>query len=216
MPARYVQRLERRSGGFVDAVVSEGTQADARYWHHEVKSYIAPRRLDSKWNWPRMVPWYQLIERIRNRHAVFLKVSSATSSGHAFPIGQLLLSDGYPFFPDARNERCVLLLYLAAAPAAALSAHGLPTDLKIMRPLVDTAIQFSFDRGYDGRMTLHAAKGAGGQQDRDLYDKYKTGCKLKSFRKGRKVALVRPNDGRYFYVDEGLAVQLTADLNYLR
>ena len=202
---RYVRQVESRAGGRVPVVVTEGSQEDARYWHQTVQPYIVSAtefRLDEKWHWPRLLSWTRVLEFFAGRNAVFFQLNAPTSGGDAFPLGQVLLADGYPFFPDP-PKRSVFLWYLTGAPAEALRAFGLPTDLKLMRALVDIGIQFSGQRGYAGRLTLNAAASGNQSADRALYEKYERGVGLTPYaHTAPAVSFVRPNDGRYFYADE--------------
>lgn len=135
--------------------------------------------------------------------------------GDAFPVGQLLVADGYPYFPDT-GQPSVFLWYMAATPTDALIVHGLPSDLKLMRALVDTAIQFSFQRGYDGRLILHAALSGNTSEDNELFQKYERGVGLIPYPGSNRIGPVRKNDGRYFYSDNAKSLALTANLDYLR
>lgn len=217
MPGKYIRRLARKSGTFVDTVVAEGMRSDAVFWHTNVQlPFIAGTgRLDRHWNWPRLVTWTPILEKTLLRNSVYLQLSCQKPDGRAFPVGQVLISDGYPFLLD-HAKPSIFLWYLAGAPETALEANHLPKDLKLMRPLVDIAIQFSFQRGYDGRLSLHAAAGGGRAADRDLLQKYGKGCKLIPLGRSGRVSPVRKNDGRYFYADPQRAVELSADLDYLR
>ncbi len=220
MPGKHINRLETRSGTFIDAIIIEGGLDEARYWHQNVqRPYIASSpnfRLDRNWNWPRLVRWLNTVELLAGRNTAFFQINVNTSLGSAFPVGQIFVSDGYPFFPDQRQPS-IFLWFLAAAPADALRAGGLPDDLKLMRPLVDAAIQFSFQRGYDGRLTLHAAASGDRRNDIDLYTKYEKGVALIPYgKRSFLISWLRRNDGRYFYADEKCALDLTAKLDYLR
>jgi hypothetical protein len=216
---RHLRFVELRSGGQTPVVVTEGTLEDARYWHQTVQPFVADTtgaRLDRKWHWPRLLSWTSALERMAGRNAVFFQLNAQTPTGEAFPLGQVLLSDGYPFFPDQR-QASVFLWYLASAPPSALSAYALPSDLKLMRPLVDIGIQFSIQRGYAGRLTLHAAASGDSTADRNLCDKYEKGVGLAPYgRPAWLVSLFRPNDGRYYYADEARALYLSNRLNHLR
>ena len=110
--------------------MAEGTAKDAIYWHQNIQApYIADSgRLDREWNWPRLVTWTPILEKVLLRNSVFLQISCATPKGLAFPVGQILVSDGYPFLPN-HTQPSVFLWYLAGAPEAALAARGLPKDL---------------------------------------------------------------------------------------
>jgi hypothetical protein len=217
LPGKHISKLEVKSGGFVDAIVTEGTAESALYWHQQVQApHIAgTARVDRNWNWPRLMTWTSLLEKLLGRRAVFFQLNCAAATGSAFPVGQILVSDGYPFLSD-HHKRCIFLWYLAGAPADALKTHGLPTALKLMRPLVDIAIQFSVQRGYGGRLALHAASNKNAADDKALCEKYEKGCKLIPFSAAKRLSGARKNDGRYFYAHEQRALEVSSDLDYLR
>lgn len=220
MPGKHIAHLETRSNTLIDAIVIEGGLAEALYWHQNVHlPYIAKSpdfRLDRKWNWPRKVRWFNILERLLGRNTAFFQINVKDALGFAFPVGQVFVSDGFLFFPGQR-QASIFLWFLAAAPTTALVAQGLPADLKLMRPLVDVAIQFSFQRGYDGRLTLHAAPSGNQGNDKELFDKYEKGVGLIPYQNPASfISRSRRNDGRYFYADENRALDLTARLDYLR
>ena len=214
----HVQNLQTRAGGFIPAIVTEGDLRDAVYWHQNIHlPFIATSptfRLDRHWNWPRLVFWTYIIEKLMGRNTAFFQINVATPSGNALPVGQLLVSDGYPFFPRL-DEPSIFLWYLAAAPLTALHHHKISADFKLLRVLVDIAIQFSFQRGYDGRLTLHAASSGVAAEDKNLYDKY-CAIGLTPYAPHLPIRYVRRNDGRYFYADELSASRLSAALDPLR
>jgi len=222
MQGRFVTRIDTKSkpGGAVDVKIAEGNLMGAWRWHQAIQApFIAndPRRLfDHDWHWPGLLLWTSAAERALGRRAVFFQVNATLKSGGALPIAQMIVSDGYTYFP--RNEdQCVLLWYVAAAPEQALAHHGFPPDLRLLKPLVDTAIQFSALRGYKGRLVLHAASCGDGPADQKLYDIYGKGLGLAVYDGPLgKISYARANDGRYFYADEKHALDFAQALDYLR
>jgi len=218
LPGTHVQNLQTLAGGLIPAIVTEGDLRDAVYWHQTIHlPFIATSptfRLDRQWNWPTLVSWTYIIEKIMGRNTAFFQINVATPAGNALPVGQVLVSDGFPFFPGL-GEPSIFLWYLAAAPLAALRYHKIPHDFKLLRALVDVAIQFSFQRGYDGRLTLHAASGGVAAEDQNLYDKYYA-IGLIPYALHLPIRFVRRNDGRYFYADQSCANRLSKVLDPLR
>ncbi len=215
MPGTHITRLPTTSGGLIDAKVVEGGREEARRWHNVIQPLIATTdRLDRHWNWPRLVDNFGLLERLALRNTAYLQINVADPNGNAVPVGQVFVSDGFPYFPRHR-EPCVFLWYLAAAPAAALRANQVPSDLKLLRPLIDLALQFSFQRGYLGRLTLHAATSGDRAKDDVLCAKYEK-ARLIPIKKSRFVSWFRRNDGRYFHADEQRALDLSEKLDNLR
>jgi hypothetical protein len=219
MLGRFVTHLDARSDPALRAAkIIEGGLRQARRWHHEIHlPFIAKdaARLDHRWNWIRLIAWTSLLERTALRRAVFLQLNTRLANGDALPVGQILVSDGYRYFPRPPGP-CVFLWYLSTAPPAALVHHGLPADLRLMKPLVDAALQFSELRGYRGRIALHAASSGEPKADQKLSDTYAKGIGLAPFPASGRVSAVRTNDGRYFHADEQRALDLAAPLDYLR
>jgi len=214
---KFITKLEVGNGpNLIDVKVTEGGSTDAKFWHQNIQiPYISSStRLDRNWNWPNYIFWYDLMERFLGRNTVYFQINGEDAHGNAFPVGQLLISDGYPFFPD-KYQPCVFLWYLSAAPKEALIDYGLPADLRILRALADTAIQFSFQRGYDGLLTLHAASSNKPAEDSQLFGKYQS-VGLVPYPADKRIRPLRKNDGRYFYADRAKSLALTAKLNYLR
>ena len=214
---KFISNLNCQSGATIPVIVTEGGNGEAKLWHQKIQiPYIAGSgRLDQNWNWPNLVFWFHLMERLLGRNTAFFQFNAKDNRGDAFPVGQLLVSDRYPYFPD-KGQPSVFLWFLSAAPTQALIARGLPSDLKLMRALVDTAIQFSFQRGYEGLLTLHAALSGNPSEDNELLQKYERGVELFSYPATRRISPVRRNDGRYFYSDHAQSLALTTKLNYLR
>ena len=240
---KFVREIETKGGRRLPVLISEAGAEGARYWHQRVQPHIinaesrqgngendaeaqsnthgntqGNNRLDRHWNWPGLYQWTMLLERLNKRRVVLLQMNVELADGDAFPVGQVLLSDGYPFIRNPRKPS-VFLWFLAGAPRGALQEAGLPVDLKLMRPLIDVAIQFSFMSGYEGRISLHAARSGNQEGDEKLYNQYgHIGLKPHLGKLGRFIRFVtlRQNDGRYFYADEQKALDLSQKLDYLR
>lgn len=220
MSGDFIKRLGQPAGTQIAVTIVEGGLREARRWHHDVHlPFISkdPTRLDRSWNWPRKVAWTSALERASGRRSIFLQLNVPSAGGDAFPVGQILVSDGFPYFPRPPSGDCVFLWYLAGAPDSALRRLGLPTDLRLMRSLVDTAIQFSLLRGYDGRVALHAAKPGDPTVADVLPGTYKVGVGLAPYPKSHgRISPFRPNDGRYYHADERRAQNIAKVLDYLR
>jgi hypothetical protein len=162
-----------------------------------------------------LITYLHLFERLAQRNTAFLQINVSDNQGTAIPVGQVLVSDGFPYFPRHR-EPCVFLWFLAAAPKEALRAHQLPDDLKLLCPLVDLALQLSFQRKYSGLMALRAATSGNSADDKTLYDKYEKRADLIPVKPSIFISIFRRNDGRYFHADEQRALDLSQKLDTLR
>jgi hypothetical protein len=205
--------------------IAEATAATLALWEARVQPHVRAARefrFDRKWQWQKLARFHQVQESIVGlsgtrpaARILLLQVFAEIAGGAAFPVGQVLLACGFPFIGDW-SEPSVFLWYMAAAPRAALHAEGLPPDLKLMRVLVDVAVQQSLASGYAGRVGLHAARSRWNlAANRDLYNRYRH-IGLAPLPGGLRASLGRRNDRRYFYLDPPLALDFARRLDYLR
>ena len=230
--------LPARNGDRVPAEVVIVSHTQFRYWHQRVQlPFIRPDegRLDRYWHWERFARFYRALELTLERTTTNLQILVPDRDGKEFPAAQLLVSDGYPYLPDPQKQ-CVFIWYLTGAPRAAFEAYGIP-DLKTLKPMIDVAIKHSFDLGYEGRVCLHAARHWNWlalwkwrhilkyrryrEADRALCDKYSGAGMLPLPVRSWLDRIImlgvgRANDGRYFYADERLALDLSKKMDYLR
>lgn len=157
------------------------------------------------------------IERRVGRDASLYCVEVPSSGGLAVPLAMMLLSEGYPSL-DGSSRPSVYLWFLAAAPTTALKTlgytHSRPSLL--VEALLDTAIQRSYELGYDGRVGLHAAPEGG----HGLYCRYRDGARMTALRGDVQLTYLRrlmgAKDDRYFWSDPKLSQSLSNSLDYLR
>ncbi len=225
MPAQFISRVAGRSGGFIAVKVVDPTPATHAAWNQRVQPYVQRSRefrFDRHWNWQRLLAFHRLQESLIGGASVrpacevlALHLVAQLGNGEAFPVGQLLLAAGFPFVKDWAQPS-VFIWYLAGAPPAALRAAGLPDDLALLRPLVDIGVQESIARGYEGRVCLHATRSWWNlRANRALYRRYEH-IGMKPLRGSLMASLGRPNTRRYFYLDEGAALDFADRLDYLR
>lgn len=218
MPAgTFVSFLPGAAGGEpVPVTVAEGDVSDAEHWDREIQEpWIAQTdRIDAAWRWRRNYLRSAVVEAAVGRELAYLLIQTPAPNGDAFTVGHVLLSNGYPYPPD-RSLPCVFLWYLAGAPSEAAAAAGVPPYKGLLAALVDAAIQFSYIRGFDGRICLHASPAGTTAQQAELAERYKR-VGLKPWTGRWFAGWFRRNDGRYFFADEALAAKLTADLDAYR
>ncbi len=216
MTGAFIRKIPIVTGDWLPCDVVEGTTADAQDWHALVQPYIrsAPTfQPDSHWNWPRMVRATQFAESMLGRDCVYFRLTTF-ANGERVPLGQILLSIGYDFLPDVRQQS-IYLWYLAAAPEGFLRSYGLPR-VKILRPMIDTAIQFSLMSGYDGRVCLHAMPCDDPRYHAELFAKYQSVGLTPIPASQRIPKLTKFNDGRFLYCDNTSWLGISSALDYLR
>lgn len=219
MQPRMLHRLPLRGGKlFIDVDIYEGRLADAQTWDWHVQPHLrGTERLDAEWDWPWLFSKSVLIEAARGRRVSLQCVNVPNSEGVSVPLGLMLLSEGYPAL-DGTSQESVFLWYLSSAPGAALAKMGVryAKPNLVLHALIDTAIQRSYELGYDGRVGLHAAPRGGD----DLYCRYRDDVRMSSLGGNTRLTLARRlkggNDGRYFWCDPKLSQSLSNSLDYLR
>lgn len=225
-PGNFVTRLQTKAGMSLSAKVVEATVEDAQWWHANVQiPFIGvdngvgkDERIDRAWDWPTIVVRSAVFEALATaRSCAYLQLLCRREDGLGIPVGQVLLVDGYPLI-TRRSQESVFLWYLTGMPPKALSHFGIPADLKVLRALVDIAVQFSFLRAYRGCICLHADRHGSKPARDELVAKYKA-IELQQVAWAWyrfMVSPVRRNDGRYFVADDVRALHLTAKLDSLR
>jgi hypothetical protein len=212
----FVRTLVGIDGRPVAVKVVESDISHAESWDRNIQApWVAQSgRIDALWNWRRNYLRAALLETAAGRHLAYLRVITPDAKDQAFPLGQVLLADGYPY-PPSRRLPCIFLWYLAAAPKAAVAAAGAHPCTDMLAALVDVAVQFSYIRGYQGRLCLHASPEGTQAQQSELANRYnKLGLQTL---KGRWFAgWGRRNDGRYFFADEQVAMNVTAQFDSFR
>lgn len=200
--------------------IFEGTSNDAQVWQDHVQPYIrTANRLDSSWNWPQLFTTTVTLEAARGRRVSLFCMNVPNATNGSVPLAIMLLSEGYPAL-DGTQDGSVFLWYLASAPSTALQHLGFVYNKPsmVVPALVDTAIQRSYELGYDGRVGLHAAMQGGDT----LYCIYRDQTRMTALGGGAKISLVRRltgltgGNGRYFWCDPKMAQTLSNSLNYLR
>jgi hypothetical protein len=225
-PGNFVTRLQTKTGAILSAKVVEATVEDAQWWNANVqKPFISvdkgvgkDERIDKGWDWPTIVVRSAVFEALATaRSCAYLQLLCRRDDGLGVPVGQVLLVDGYPLI-TRRSQESVFLWYLTGMPPQALRYFGIPDDLKVLRALVDIAIQFSFLRTYLGRTCLHADRHGSKAARDELVAKYnRIDLQQVAWAWYRfMVSPVRRNDGRYFVADDSRALHLTTKLDSLR
>lgn len=212
----FVRALRGASGALVPVTVAEADISDAEAWDRDIQAPWIARtdRIDAGWSWRRNYLRSALLEGAVGRELAYLQILTPAPDGNAFPLGQVLLANGYAYPPDRRLP-CIFLWFLAGAPAEAVRAAGVEPCKAVLAALVDVAVQFSYIRGFDGRVCLHASPQGTEAQKADLFERYKR-AGLKVWKGGWFAGWFRPNDGRYFVADENTAREMTLKLDVYR
>lgn len=140
----------------------------------------------------------------------------ADNQGNAVPVAQVILSVPYPSPADERDN-CVFVWFVASAPARALKANNIQDTFSVLAAVLDTAVQVSIGHGLGGRIALHAAAGANGQENEQLAAKY-TKYGLQKRKKSSMFFRFphRRDDGRLFYFTAEAALDFVKNQDDLR
>ena len=213
----FIARLDFQDGPTLPVKVIERGLRHAQHWERVVQPHIREQagRIDAAWNWPVYFLRGIVLEKLSKRELLYLQLVAESANGALFPIGQVLLTCGFPFL--GTNEECVFLWYLASAPAGALRYAGLPGQpSRLLRCLVDIGIQVSYADGQEGRMILHADPSGTPAQREALKRQYLAiGLDLVPD-DHLKISTFRRNDDRYFLADATIAWEMTQQLRALR
>jgi hypothetical protein len=217
-PGNFITSIPRAGGGRHPVKVVEAGLSEARARQDDIHDRFinlpTENRIDKHWHWPTILVRSGMLEAFSNRACGFVQLLCPGNDGYAVPVGQLLLVDGFPFIGD-RTSKSIFLWYLTAMPASGLRHFGVPDDLKLLRPLVDVAMQFSFLLGHHGQTCLHADRHGTPAQRRELVAKYSS-IGLQRVKRGRlhlRVSALRVNDGRYFVADRLTALHCSSKLD---
>lgn len=203
------------SGGTAVVRVRESDHSHAKAWDLNIQGphITSSGRIDAGWSWSTLYRRSALLEMVAGRSLAFLQLVAPNGAGNEFPLGQVLIADGFPYPPD-ESVPCAFLWYLAGTPAAALRQAGVAPRKAVFATLVDIAIQFSVLSGYEGRICLHASPAGTPAQRGELMERYRT-LGLKHWT-GGWLGWFRRNDGRYFYADAPTAALLSSNLDAYR
>lgn len=215
MAGKFIRFLPTMANSVIDCQVVRGSLKDAQIWDALVQPLIygsASFQPDKNWNWPRLIQRTDKVERLFGRRSAYFQITTGFQ-GLRIPLGQILVSVGYPFLPN-NDFKSVYLWFLAAPPLSFQAQFGIP-KVKIMRALVDTAVQFSLMNGFDGRVCLHAVPcPSNPTYHNELFNKYKA-IGLTPVPQSHLI-MVKPNDGRYFFCDPQSRGLVTTPLDHLR
>lgn len=202
----------------VEAEVRPCSFADVVTWQRRIHTpFIAPGRgIGSDWDWPALYLGCHFSEQMLGRQALAFQVRVADPAGDAVPVAQALLSLPYAW-PGGRAQQCVFLWFVAAAPAAALSAFGVVDRFSVLPAVLDVAVQVSRSHGLEGRIGLHAAVGRTAREAEDLARRYPNyGLRRRSKLLGYFRFPHRPENGRLFYFTPEDAMAFSAQQDDLR
>jgi hypothetical protein len=188
---------------------------DALWWDTRLgpKHAAMPTRADRFWPWAILLPLCHLVQRAKRRFCRPLVIWARADNGRFLRVGMSILIEAYSYLDALRPGDSHFVWFMSAADAGVLAELGLSHPPALGRALLDNAIVLSQNAGFGGRMGLHAAV-AGGNALLKVYER----CGLLNLPQAAELppSVRRPNDGRFFYADEGLAETLAAALDASR
>lgn len=165
-------------------------------------------RADYKWPW-------RLIPRLAYRGSPKYDPTMLQMrlSKNDFPIGMVVLLRNIPWPLDPKLSS-TYVYYLTAAPREAVVAHGGPKPL--MQAIFDVALTETINGNNKGRLWLHADPAGA-----TLPAFYGNTIGMQQIPTNVSITrtvpyLPRPNDGRYYFLDEKTALIVSAHMNGYR
>jgi hypothetical protein len=190
--------------------------SDALWWDSRLGPHHAAvtARADRFWSWSVLLPLCHLVQRAKGRFCRPLVVWARIDNRRFLRVGMSIIIEGYPYLDVARDVAADFLWFISAAdPAVLTKQFGMSNPPRLGRVLIDNAIVLSQNAGLGGRIGLHAAV-AGGKALVAMYES--CGLSRLPVTAGLPPVIRRPNDGRFFYLDEPSAETLAAALDTSR
>ncbi len=200
----------------VDIRVTHMAAGDALWWDTRLgpKHASMASRADRYWSWSVLLPLCHLVQRVKRRYCRPLVFWARTDSGRFLRVGMLILIEAYPYLDVEHPAESHFVWFMSGADAGVLTREfGMSNPPALGRVLLDSAMILSQNAGLAGRIGLHAAA-AGGEGLLAFYDRI--GLIRLPERAALPPSVPRPNDGRFFYADEGVAEALAAALDASR
>jgi hypothetical protein len=204
-PRSFVRRAPSKAdkARSVDVRMTDMTASDAAWWDRRLgpKHARVRSRADRFWVWSVLLPMCHLVQLAKRRHCRPLVIWARADSGRFLRVGMSILIESYPYLDVTRSLESTFVWFISAAdPHVLQSDFGMSHPPALGRVLLDNAIVLSQNRGWEGRMGLHAAA-AGGKPLLNLY----LGCGLTRLAASAALppGVSRKNDGRFFVADEG-------------
>ena len=197
------------------------TKDHAEYWDEHVQPRIDrdhPERADQAWDWPVIWRFIRWLGKGLRQEPMTLTLDVELSDGRLIPCGMFagMLSYPFPVRPDAKS--CFVWFMTAAPPEVLpklLGCSAADAPRRLTRFCLDIGLTLSFRRGHDGRVWLHASPA--GARLPAWYEEQGMANLMQQVKLpfGPR-ALLKPNDGRYFYYDEPRAVDASKALDEFR
>jgi hypothetical protein len=140
--------------------VVRATESESKLWHSKVHPFIkrdAENRLDVKWDWHKLVKESSVFHRAQKalkRRSFATFAILACIKDVETPVAMLHLASPYPWVANS-DISAVFVWYLASAPQSYLQKE-LGFNARLLEPMIDSALVFSWLNQLDGRISLHA------------------------------------------------------------
>ncbi|WP_230971749.1 hypothetical protein [Nitrogeniibacter aestuarii] len=197
---------------YIDQLVDEGleyavpiafspaTLDQAVWWDFHVQPTIVGMedRADRFWSWTAILTAIALSQKIKGveTEAVSLLVEGANQ--RPYPVAMMLLLRDYPM-PSGDTDGC-FVYFLATMPKQLYAKYELLPLASLGRAVIDGAVVYSWNCGYQAHMGLHAARIKHNRNSHErLYRFYRDTCGMTAVDEGVEIPYRRRNDGRFFY-----------------
>lgn len=227
----FINRLPRGKtpSDLIEAQIGPADETDVRFWQRSIQPLIdaaLPTRLDRRWNWEAMhngrTP-VALLARLAGQNPLTYCIRAMAEqhgSPKAVPVAMMFMVERYPSLvePDCTTP---FIVYISGAPDIFLRQRFGET-LRLMLPVIDTAVTVSGVLGYRGCVGLHAHPKGG----ENLFSRYervglaRISAANANLTLGRmtinRLANLLSDDGPYFYADDSIASEIRMSADHLR
>ena len=175
-------------------VFCDATMADIKDWDTKIQPFVEaePIRADKGWVWQKK--WLQswILGKSLGQEPAIKRLAIEQAQGPDITCALLIMAQSYKY--PHNKEPAVYTWYVSAPPTSYFKSLNIEPPGLLTQMALDSAIMLSFQRGYDGKMWLHADP----TNQQGLIDFYGKKCLMTPLPK--QVALTRgTNDGGYFY-----------------
>ena len=201
----HISSVPTKTGGKIDVSVKIANKAVLNYWHSAIQPEIRKlnSRADTGWYWPGKVKFFSYTAKALNQEPCCYTIG--IKQGERFlPCALVFAAERYYYLRDAKKS-AVFIWFMSTAPDVIYNKHGLGQSIpKLGFACIDVGITASYNNSLLGYLGLHASP-----KDPGLKNFYGNKCGLLNINRNQNLPGIRQNDGRYFYSDVKVALNIS-------
>jgi len=221
MPRRVTSGVEfvtnapcKYSNQTVEVYVEPANSAVLEEWHKNVQlPHIDTdgKRIDNGWNWVFFNTGQRKLGELLGQEPECYSICVKNNYTN-IPMALVYVAENMETLYNKESRSCYIWYFATAPDAYSKQFVDLDEIPKLGRLCVDIAISRSFCRKHSGVIGLHAAPTGGDK----LLHFFQNHCGLNRLGNDVEITGDKENDGRYFYADEALALELSQAFDHLR